>query len=155
MHTSSPFTRAIKALDLGPIFKTCTTLYADRKMVLMISFHLVATFICHYCKWLDLTTEHDSLSDLQPNLFHLLINVFFFCTIAHFSLSKFNSQDTKVPAAAPFRSWKVGVPTFEFGTMHAILFQMALMPLTMCRLLIATLSKTFLAKYIPFSEMTR
>ena len=45
---------------------------------MVISFHLVATFICHYCKWLDLTIEHDSLSDLQPNLFYLLTNVLFF-----------------------------------------------------------------------------
>lgn len=74
---------------------------------------------------------------------------------AHFGLMKFQSQSTTVPAAAPFRSWKVGVPTFEFGTMHAILFQLAILPLTMCRLLIASLSKTAISKIIPFNDMTR
>eukprot|EP00958_Prasinococcus_capsulatus_P018357 scaffold2140_cov394-Prasinococcus_capsulatus_cf.AAC.11 len=34
------------------------------------------------------------------------------------------------------------VPTVEFGVMHAVLFQMALLPLTMCRYTIAALSTT-------------
>ena len=60
----------------------------------------------------------------------------------------------KVPPAAPFHSWKVGVPTFEFGMMHAILFQLAILPLTMCRLSIATLSRTSFSYFIPFERMT-
>ena len=74
---------------------------------------------------------------------------------AHFGLLKFQSQSSKVPEAAPFYTWKIGVPTFEFGTMHAILYQLAILPLTMCRLLIANLSQTFVSKIIPFDEMTR
>ena len=74
---------------------------------------------------------------------------------AHFGLLKFQSQSSKVPEAAPFYTWKIGVPTFEFGTMHAILYQLAILPLTMCRLLIANLSGTFVSKIIPFDEMTR
>ncbi len=48
----------------------------------------------------------------------------------------------------------MGVPTFEFGMMHAILFQLAVLPLTMCRLSIASLSDSFLARLIPFNCMT-
>ena len=78
-----------------------------------------------------------------------------FLFIAHFGLLKFQSQSSTVPEAAPFYTWKIGVPTFEFGTMHAILYQLAILPLTMCRLLIANFSKTFVSKIIPFDEMTR
>jgi hypothetical protein len=78
-----------------------------------------------------------------------------FFYIAHFGLLKFQSQSSQVPEAAPFYTWKIGVPTFEFGTMHAILYQLAILPLTMCRLLIANLSDTFVSRIIPFDEMTR
>ena len=75
--------------------------------------------------------------------------------IGHFALKKFDSQMEKVPEAAPFHSWKVGVPTFEFGMMHAILFQLAVIPLTMCRLSIRSLSSTFLNRFVPFDSMTQ
>lgn len=73
---------------------------------------------------------------------------------AHFSLKKFDSQMEKVPSGAPFHSWKVGVPTFVFGMKHAILFQLAVLPLTMCRLSIASLSDTFLCRFLPLNSMT-
>ena len=73
---------------------------------------------------------------------------------AHFSLKKFDSQMETVPSGAPFHSWNVGVPKFEFGMMHAILFQLAVLPLTMCRLSIASLSDTFLCRFLPFNRMT-
>lgn len=43
----------------------------------------------------------------------------------------------------------------EFGAMHAILFTMALIPLTMCRLSIAYLSETVFNRYIPFNRALR
>ncbi|GFH55403.1 hypothetical protein CTEN210_11879 [Chaetoceros tenuissimus] len=119
--SSTTFGSTIKALNPGPIFRTVVGLYADRKFLLLVSFHVVATLICY----------------------------------AHFGLLKFQSQSSKVPEAAPFYTWKIGVPTFEFGTMHAILYQLAILPLTMCRLLIANFSETFVSKIIPFDEMTR
>lgn len=70
-------------------------------------------------------------------------------------MEKFNSQTSKVPVTAPRYSWKVGVPTFEFGTMHAILFQLGLLPLTMCRLIISKASNTFVNTIIPFNEMLK
>jgi len=39
--------------------------------------------------------------------------------------------------------------------MHAIPFQLAVLPLTMSRLLVSTLSSTYLSEYIPFNEMTK
>lgn len=47
------------------------------------------------------------------------------------------------------------VPSLEFGTMHAILFQMALLPLTMCRYSLTRLSTTYLNRVIPFNHMIR
>ena len=70
-------------------------------------------------------------------------------------MEKYNSQTSKVPLAAPRYTWKIGVPTFEFGTMHAILFQLGALPLTMCRLIVSKASSTFLNTVIPFNEMLR
>lgn len=68
---------------------------------------------------------------------------------------KFEEQRKFVPEGAPFYWLKRMAPTLEFGTMHAILLQMALLPLTMARYSIASLSESFLAKYIPFKRMLR
>jgi len=48
-------------------------------------------------------------------------------------------------------------PPLEFGSMHAILFQMSLIPLTMSRYSIAALSATnnLFSKFIPFNRMMR
>lgn len=43
----------------------------------------------------------------------------------------------------------------EFGTMHAILFQMALLPLTMARYAISSISGTFLEQFIPLKRTLR
>jgi hypothetical protein len=75
--------------------------------------------------------------------------------IAHFGLIKYNTQITKVPLAAPFYSMKVGVPTFEFGGMHAILLQLAILPLTMSHLAISEGSQTFLKRFIPFNDLLK
>ena len=96
----------------------------------------------------------------QNNLTILLLAIFvahnyLHTFTAHFALVKFNSQSTTVPSHAPRYSWKVGVPTFEFGTMHAILFQLGILPLTMCRLIISKASSTSLNIIIPFNEMQK
>jgi len=83
---------------------------------------------------------------------HLAITSIIF---THFALLKFNSQKEKVPEVAPRYSWKIGVPTFEFGTMHAILFQLGMLPVTMCRLIISKASSTVFNDVIPFNEMLK
>ena len=73
----------------------------------------------------------------------------------HFFLIKFQEQEDSVPSGAN-RYWaKRLIPPLEFGTMHAILFQMAIIPLTMSRLSIASMSTSFWDRYIPFNRMTR
>ena len=67
-------------------------------------------------------------------------------------MEKHHVQKSKVPENAPRYSWKIAVPTFEFGTMHAILLQLGVLPLTMCRLVISKASATFLNTIIPFNE---
>ena len=60
----------------------------------------------------------------------------------HFAQIKFHQQQQSIPTDDSLRNWKVWGPTLEFGTMHAILFQLALLPMTMCRV-----SLTYLARF--------
>lgn len=60
----------------------------------------------------------------------------------------------EIPERAPHKYWKIMVPSLEFGSMHAILFQMALLPLTMCRFTLAQLSTTIMRNYLPFNRIT-
>ena len=87
------------------------------------------------------------------------MNIFFFIhftsTIViwmHFALIKFEEQADKVPEGA-HRYWlKRLVPPIEFGSMHAILFQMALIPITMCRCSISALAESAVNKVIPLNR---
>jgi len=45
------------------------------------------------------------------------------------------------------------VPPIEFGAMHAILFQLALIPLTMSRLLLARVSTSRLGRLFPMESI--
>lgn len=87
------------------------------------------------------------------------MNIFFFIhftsTIViwiHFALIKFEQQADKVPEGA-HRYWlKRLVPPIEFGSMHAILFQMALIPITMCRCSISALADSAINKVFPLNR---
>ena len=87
------------------------------------------------------------------------MNIFFFIHFAstiviwmHFAFIKFEQQADKVPEGA-HRYWlKRLVPPIEFGSMHAILFQMALIPITMCRCSISTLAESAVNKVIPLNR---
>ena len=85
----------------------------------------------------------------------VLTKIFCLFDIAHFSVKKFQIQFEIVPEDATRYWWKVLIPTFEFGTMHFILFNLALIPLTMCRFIITKASKTFLKSFVPFHESTK
>ncbi len=104
---------------------------------------------------------------------------------AHFALIKFQQQENAVPEGAPRYWAKRLVPPIEFGSMHAstftslscyflrcfvidsltrvqsfylfclVLFQMALIPLTMSRYTIATFSNSKLNKYLPLDKALR
>ena len=74
---------------------------------------------------------------------------------AHFFFIKFDQKAMEVPEGAPRYWWKRIVPPLEFGTMHAILFQMALIPLTMTRYSIASLSESTLNRFIPLNRVIR
>lgn len=88
--------------------------------------------------------------------------VFFFLHFAatmitwfHFGLIKFEEQRETVPEGAPGYWWKRITPPLEFGSMHAILLQMSLLPLTMCRLTVASLSESFLDRFVPLNRVLR
>ena len=73
----------------------------------------------------------------------------------HFFFTKYDIQETKVPDGANRYWWKRLIPPLEFGAMHAILFQMALLPITMCRRNLATMSdNAYLTTIIPFNRIT-
>lgn len=74
----------------------------------------------------------------------------------HFGLQKFQEKTEKVPKEADRYWWKILTPSLEFGCMHAILFQMALIPLTMSRYSIAQLASnnnTGLSNFVPLNRM--
>eukprot|EP00419_Tripos_fusus_P015082 CAMPEP_0172762064 /NCGR_PEP_ID=MMETSP1074-20121228/172737_1 /TAXON_ID=2916 /ORGANISM="Ceratium fusus, Strain PA161109" /LENGTH=407 /DNA_ID=CAMNT_0013596393 /DNA_START=115 /DNA_END=1334 /DNA_ORIENTATION=+ len=82
---------------------------------------------------------------------HLLITAMIWF---HFFYGKFVAVKKKVPEGAPNYWWKRIVPPTEFGLMHAILFQLVLIPLTMCRHLLVQLGKTPLKAIIPLEHIT-
>mmetsp|Transcript_9287 Transcript_9287/g.13747 ORF Transcript_9287/g.13747 Transcript_9287/m.13747 type:complete len:959 (+) Transcript_9287:157-3033(+) len=73
----------------------------------------------------------------------------------HFAVTKFRTQEGNVPEIATNYYWKIYAPTLEFGAMHAILFQLSLLPLTMSRLSISKLSSSVVEKIIPFNRMVQ
>jgi len=83
-------------------------------------------------------------------LIHLVIT---FIIWGHFGLMKFGEQQIKVPVGAPNFWWKRIAPPLEFGSMHAILFQMSLIPLTMSRFTITSLSHSSINSYVPMNKM--
>lgn len=103
------------------LFRLASYLYGERKTLIVILLHLVATLVI----W------------------------------QHFFLVKFRQQQDDVPAGAPYYWAKRVIPPLEFGSMHAILFQMTLIPLTMCRYTIASLSGSRLDGYFPLNRMLR
>jgi Ferric reductase like transmembrane component len=74
---------------------------------------------------------------------------------AHFAMIKFQQQKENVPETANQYMLKRIIPTIEFGSMHAILFQMSLIPLTMCRYSIASLSDSVLQTIVPLNRTLR
>ena len=73
----------------------------------------------------------------------------------HFFLIKFQEQEGAVPPEA-HRYWlKRLAPPLEFGSMHAILFQMTLLPITMSRFSIAAFTESFIDRIVPLNRMLR
>ena len=82
----------------------------------------------------------------------------------HYGFFKFQKQKQVLHDSnneEPFYWWRLIIPPIEYALSHAILFQMVLLPLTMCRWTIATLSSstsssfTPIASFIPFHRMLR
>eukprot|EP00934_Nitzschia_sp_Nitz4_P008624 Nitzschia sp. Nitz4//scaffold5_size260463//166837//169320//NITZ4_000997-RA/size260463-exonerate_est2genome-gene-0.281-mRNA-1//1//CDS//3329555385//8614//frame0 len=72
----------------------------------------------------------------------------------HFGLQKYTQKVHAVPLDDPFIHWKRLVPALEFGSMHVILFQMALLPLTMCRHSISVLAgHPVWGSYFPWNRL--
>lgn len=61
----------------------------------------------------------------------------------HYFYNKFEQQRVGTPDDAPNYWWKRLTPPFIFASKHAILLQLAIMPLTMCRSLLGWLAPKF------------
>lgn len=82
---------------------------------------------------------------------HTLATLFVFL---HHALLKEEQTASKVPQGAP-RYWqKRLVPVFEFGAMHALLLQMAILPIVMCSNLLTALRRTPLGVLLPLASST-
>ena len=103
------------------LFKHISFLYGERKLFIIILFHLIATLVI----W------------------------------QHFFLIKFQELEQSVPIGAPYYWAKRIIPPLEFGSMHAILFQMALIPLTMSRYTISSLSNSKVDRFFPLNKTLR
>eukprot|EP00982_Pelagococcus_subviridis_P006025 29943-Pelagococcus_subviridis.AAC.1 len=91
-------------------------------------------------------------SERQMIFFFLLHFVATMIVWQHHMYFKFRQRAAVVPEGANLYWWKRLVPPVEFGTMHAMLLQLALIPMTMARHTIATLSATSLARFVPFQH---
>lgn len=83
-------------------------------------------------------------------LLHLIATL---VTFQHFAALKFSQQQAATPKNVHFERWKKNVPTLEFGAMHAILLQMALLPVSMSRHILSVLSQTPLRMLFPFERI--
>jgi hypothetical protein len=68
--------------------------------------------------------------------FRCLHIVFTLAVWQHFFYNKYSEKLVAVPTVATNYHWKVLVPAIEFGLMHSILFQLALIPVTVSRSLL-------------------
>lgn len=72
----------------------------------------------------------------------------------HYFLIKFRVQAASVSPGENLYWWKRLAPPFAFSSKHAILFQMALLPLTMARQSVAALSTTYVGKnFLPLHKV--
>ena len=149
------FDDAKQHVSFGRIFRLVTWLYSERKMILLACTHFVATMVI----WGESLTY--CLVQLRSVRMRSLLTSSLLCWpaahnhSAHFALIKFQQQENAVPEGAP-RYWaKRLIPPIEFGSMHAILFQMALIPFTMSRYSIASFSNSKLNKYLPLDKALR
>ena len=117
---------------------------------------------------LKIVLDDNSINSLKKKIFQAAANIYserktfiviaihFFLTLViwgHFSIIKFRFQDGNVPETAPRYNLLIYTPTVMFGSKHAILFQMALLPLTMSRLTISMLGNTPVSKFLPLNRM--
>lgn len=77
----------------------------------------------------------------------------FECVLAHFALIKLHELD--IPGETSYHWLKKTFPPLLFGSKHAINFQMALIPFTMARYSISSLSGNKLNRYIPLNKAMR
>lgn len=141
------FEKAYEYLRPGPLFRRVVHLFAERKLLVVFLIHFCCTMIiwCKFCRVLAC-------------LFFLRFVSFpIFCCFdtVHFGFIKFQQQKESVPEIAPNYWWKRVVPPLEFGSMHAILFQMALIPLTMSRYTISVLCDTIVNRFVPLNRALR
>jgi predicted ferric reductase len=84
-----------------------------------------------------------------------MIFLVFSCFTVHYAMIRYESLTPSIPEDAAYLWAKRIAPPLVYGSKFAILFQMALIPLTMARLSIASLSGTVLDRFIPLNRAMR
>lgn len=78
---------------------------------------------------------------------HLIVTL---AVWSHFSAIKW--QENQINESEDYYIWKRIGPTIIFGSKHAILLQMLLLPLTMSKFTIAALSETIVNRFVPLNR---
>jgi predicted ferric reductase len=79
----------------------------------------------------------------------------FYCLLAHYGIVKYDTLKQTISEDEPYYQIQRAVPSIIYGSKHAMLLQMAAIPLTVSRLSIAALCDSPLAIYIPFKRTLR
>jgi hypothetical protein len=87
---------------------------------------------------------------LLAGLVHVIVTAIVF---QHFFVAKFMQLDKTLPADATHYWQKRIVPPVLFALKHVLLLGMALLPLTMCRKMLAWLSTTRVNRYLPTDSL--
>jgi len=100
-----------------------------------------------------LSYYHVEFDNILFRTLHIIITLVIW---SHFFYIKFHVQKAALQnPEAPNYWWKRLTPPLEFGAMHAILFQLALIPLTMSRYTLAVLSTSDSFRWFPFQHLVQ
>ena len=115
------FEQAKAYIKPSRMFRRVISIYAERKLVVILLVHFMMTMIV----W------------------------------THYALVKWSMLERTLDEDSFAYWWKRATPPVLFGSKHAILLQLALIPITMSRYSIASLSDSFVDRFIPLNRAAR
>jgi len=129
-----------------PFFRFVTQFFAERKIGVLLMMHLISTLVIWGKRLLNLQVIRCT------NCLSSSVAVVAISSSAHCGMERYNALLENIEDNDSYSNTKRIVPAVIFGSKFAILFQMALIPLTMCRYSISALSTSVLGRFIPFNK---